>query len=97
MNRALEFWNWIKWVELRFGIKQIPISDYYVESLIMRLENIFPELKEKAKPKYKTMLNDDFINKFMIKVYTSKQRTMLFDFIKNLIHENLLENKKDLY
>ena len=96
MNKALELWEWIRNVELKFGINQIPIPDQYCDTLLNKLQQLLPVLVAEGLPKYLGTFQDDFVNKFMLKLYkTPEQRSMLFDFIKNLIHENLLH--EDLY
>ena len=96
MNKALELWEWIRTVELKFGINKIPIPDQYCEILIRKLTALHPALVADGLPKYSGVFRDDFVNKFMLKLYkTPESRSMLFDFIKNLIHENLLQ--EDIY
>lgn len=93
MNRALEVWKWIRKVELKYGINKIPIPDKHCDILISKLESILPELKRKGLEEYQYIFNDDFINRMSRKFYNDPDnRSMLFDFVKDLIHKNLLPN-----
>lgn len=92
MTSAENTWKWIQQVELRFGIDKIPIPDRYCENLISRLEYIVPLLQAKHLPKYDGMFTEDFIPNFASKLWREPtNRSMLFDFIKDLIHVNLLD------
>lgn len=92
MIKAYELWSWIQGVELKFGVNMKPIPDNYVKVLVNRLDDIYPFLTTTDIPKYKHVLNNLFVMKFENKLYTEeKNRSMLFDFIKNMIHEILLD------
>ena len=96
MTKAYEFWEWIRQVELKFGVNQIPIPDQYCDLLLNKLTALLPTLQQHGLSKYSGVFADDFVSKFMLKLYkTTESRSMLFDFIKNLIHENLLQ--EDIY
>jgi len=98
MNEAFNIWKWIENTELKYGINKIPIPDKFCDILLKNIDIILPDLKQCAPKKYKGMLNNDFIIKFETKLKIDKDRSMLFDFIKNLIHEVLLnKERKDLY
>ena len=96
MTKALELWEWIRSVELKFGINKIPIPDQYCEMLLNKLQQILPTLVQDGLPKYSGVFRDNFVEKIMLKLYkTPEKRSMLFDFIKDLIHQNLLQ--EDIY
>jgi len=94
LNSAYDTWNWIKNVELKYGINMRPIPDIYCSALIIRLERLLPVLIQNAIPKYKSILNNDFVANWERKLYKddTMTRSMLFDFIKNMIHEILLKD-----
>jgi hypothetical protein len=92
INNAYDTWNWIKNVELKYGIDMRPIPDIYCKALIVRIERLLPVLQLNTTPQYKTALNDKFCSKFERKLLKANmERSMLFDFIKNMIHEILLK------
>jgi len=74
-------------------MNDIQIPSKYCNILIGKLNLILPELQANALDKHKFMLNDNFIIKFETKLYKDPRRFMLFDFIKDLIHETLLKDK----
>lgn len=95
MSTALNVWLWIKTIERRYY--GLPIPEEYCFTLVNKLHDIMPQLKTKHLPKYDGMLNDVFLFHFQQKLLKEvDDRTMLFDFIKNLIHENLLSDRKDI-
>ncbi len=90
MTDALDIWKWIENIELKYGINKIPIPDNLCNILIKHIDSILPDLKQHAPKKYQGMLAKNFVNGFTVKLNNISDRSMLFDFIKNLIHEILL-------
>ncbi len=90
-----EFWWWIRKVELKYGGhgNTIPVS--HCKQLIKYLYQVMPYFKEHGLPRYKHIFSEEYnmVNNFEDKIYTqpSDQRFMLFDFIKDLLHENLIK------
>ena len=97
MSKALELWKWIELVELKYTMNDRMIPYKYIDVLMNKIKIIEPELKATRNTIYTSILNDNFADKFALKLMKTPEDKifMLFDFIKNLIHECLL--KKDLY
>jgi len=93
MTDAFNIWKWIENIELKYGVNKIPIPDQFCNILLKNIDILLPDLKQQSPKKYKGMLDNDFVNKFATKLKIDKDRSMLFDFIKNLIHEILLNKE----
>jgi len=93
MTDAFNIWKWIENIELKYGINKIPIPDNLCNILLKNIDNILPDLKQHAPKKYQSMLAENFVNNFAVKLKDISKRSMLFDFIKNLIHEILLNKE----
>tara|TARA_R110002126_G_scaffold162441_1_gene310383 strand:- start:4555 stop:4845 length:291 start_codon:yes stop_codon:yes gene_type:complete len=95
MSTALNVWYWIRNIEKRYY--GLPIPEECCFELTNKLYDVMPQLKTKHLPKYDGIINDSFLLNFQQKLIKQvDNRTMLFDFIKNLIHENLLDGREDI-
>lgn len=90
--RARETWNWIRNIEKKYTMNDRVIPDKMIDILIGRLYTIEQDFIHCNNAKYKDILNRSLIPNFDLKLTKSKDtdRFMLFDFMKNLIHECLL-------
>lgn len=86
MGIVQETWDWIERQEEDFIKKDIPFSDRQVNYLIAQLRICEPYLNKHCDDKE---LVFQFADKMEEKFYKMgyHQRFMLFDFVKNFIHE----------
>ncbi len=88
-----DLWHWIQRVELKYVMNDREIPATHCNILLNKLHNIIPLLKSNHITKYNSIINDDLVPNLELKLYKigeEKNRFMLFDFVKNLIHECLL-------
>jgi len=90
MGIVQEVWDWIERQETDFVNKGIPFSDRQVNYLILQLRLIEPYLQKYCEDKELTL---KFADKMEIKFYKMSyhKRFLLFDFVKNFIHDNLIK------
>lgn len=89
MTVVTDLWNWIERQERDFVNRDVPFSDRQVKYLISQLRLVEPYLKKHHPNKE---LVEHFADKMELKFYKEDytQRFLLFDFIKNFIHETLI-------
>ena len=90
MNLVNDIWHWIESIERDFVNKNIPFSDTHVKILIRKLRMVEPYLVEKNPG---NDVFEHFADKMELKFIREPfhQRFMLVDFVKHIIHENLIK------
>ena len=90
MSVVQETWNWIERQEKDFVNRGIPFSDRQVKYLISQIRLCEPYLKKHCENQELVV---KFADKIEIKFYRMdySQRFLLFDFVKNFIHDNLIK------
>ena len=90
MSVVQETWNWIERQEIQFVSKGVPFSDRQVNYLVAQLRLCQPYVHKHCKDQE---LVDQFADKMESKFYNMEyhDRYLLFDFVKNFIHENLIK------
>lgn len=90
MSIVQDTYDWLERVEGEFVNRNVPFSDRQVSYLIGRLRLVEPYLKANSDG---NELYNHFACKMEMKFLKENyhQRFMLFDFIKNLIHEELIK------
>lgn len=85
-----ETYNWIIEQERKFMEEGIPFDDRKVKFLIQAVRMIEPQLRTNHPDK---QLMEKFTSKLELKFYKEPfdKRYMLFDFVKNFIHEYLIK------
>jgi hypothetical protein len=85
-----ETWNWIERQEQEFVNRGIPFSDRQVQYLVSQLRLCEPYLKAHCNNQE---LVEKFADKMENKFYKMSyhERFLLFDFVKNFIHDNLIK------
>ncbi len=94
-----EFWWWIRQIELDHSAHEGDIiPDRYCKQFIKYLEKAVPYLIKYHLPKYNDIMHDRFAEEFELKLFSEPEdkRFMLFDFIKDLLHENLIKRQIEL-